>query len=350
MAIFSTYPVKTPPDPTDQVMIADSADGGSQKLVSVVDINSNTTSNTFTVDNDSVLGKIIIDVALGAADKNLTLTNEVLTGNQIATFQNASGTVSYISDIGVDANLSAAAQGSISASHTQNTDTGTTGNSFTIDSDSALGKIIVDVATGVADKSLTLTNEALTGDHIIAFPNATGTVALISNLPYLEEDIIPIEFCADGAVAPDAAEDYVNTNAKCRIRKFSGAADQDVIFQWPVPKYIDPAVKPQFLVEYIVSEAVGPIAQIVAFSLAGYSIGTGDNTTAAFGAAVEATSGSVTQLQHVRGTTAQSGDITVTDLAAGELAFFNLIRLATTTDTYAEKVAVTNIKIFWKRL
>ena len=69
-----------------------------------------------------------------------------------------------------------------SGGHTQNTDTGTTGNTFTIDSDSVLGKIIVDVVTGAANKSLTLTNEALTDNRIITLPDKTGLVALTSDL------------------------------------------------------------------------------------------------------------------------------------------------------------------------
>lgn len=68
--------------------------------------------------------------------------------------------------------------------HTQNTDTGTTGNTFTIDSDSTTGKIIVDVALGAADLSLTLTNEALTSTSKTAtFPNKTGTIAMTSDIP-----------------------------------------------------------------------------------------------------------------------------------------------------------------------
>lgn len=267
MAIFSTYPVKTPPAGADQVMIADSGAGGAQKLVSITDINQSTESNTFTVDNDSTTGKIIIDVALGAADKSLTITNETLDNDRIATF-----------------------------------------------------------------------------------PNKTGTVALTSDLPLLEEDIIPIEFCADGSVPPAAVEDYANTNAKLRVRKFSGTADNDIIFQWPVPYKLDTSVKPQFLVEYIVTDATGPSSEVIAFSLAGYSVGNGDDTNSAFGAAVESKTGSVTQATNARGTTTQSGDITVTNLAAGELAFFQLIRLATSTDTYAKDLAITNIKLFWKRL
>lgn len=71
----------------------------------------------------------------------------------------------------------------VSAGHTQGTDSGTTGNTFTIDSDSTTGKIIIDVALDAADKSLTLTNAALTDNRVITFPDATGTVALTSQLP-----------------------------------------------------------------------------------------------------------------------------------------------------------------------
>jgi hypothetical protein len=71
----------------------------------------------------------------------------------------------------------------VSGGHTQNTDTGTTGNTFTIDSDSTTGKIILDVALGAADVALTLTNAELTEARTITFPDATGTVALTSQLP-----------------------------------------------------------------------------------------------------------------------------------------------------------------------
>ena len=71
----------------------------------------------------------------------------------------------------------------ISVGHTQNTDTGTTGNTFTIDSDSETGKIIIDVVLGAADAALTLTNAEITEARTITFPDATGTVALTSDLP-----------------------------------------------------------------------------------------------------------------------------------------------------------------------
>lgn len=125
-------------------------------------LSTGTTSNTFIVDSDSALGKIIIDVALGAADKSLTLTNTALTDNRVVTFQDADGTVALISDVAES--------------------TGTSANTFTVDSDSVLGKMVLDVTTGAADKSITVTNEALTADQIITLPDASGTVQLLHHV------------------------------------------------------------------------------------------------------------------------------------------------------------------------
>lgn len=91
--------------------------------------------------------------------------------NNIATYNGLTGKV--IKDSGV----------SSTSLHNQNTDTGTTSNTFTVDSDSNTGKIVLDVALGAADKSLTLTNIALTDNRTITFPDNTGTVALTSDIP-----------------------------------------------------------------------------------------------------------------------------------------------------------------------
>ena len=74
------------------------------------------------------------------------------------------------------------ASDAVTKKHTQHTDTGTTGNTFTIDSDSATGKIILDVALGAADKSLTITNTALTDNRVATFQNVTGTIAYSADI------------------------------------------------------------------------------------------------------------------------------------------------------------------------
>ena len=190
-----------------------------------------TTSATFTVDTDSVLGKLILSAQAGAADKTMTVQNDALTDNRTwtlpdttdtvvgkattDTFTNKSidGDVNTVTDLPYTAIKSDARSGSdvtlvtgtkgvignvpqwdvngdliagsssdtnvasaVTLKHTQNTDTGTTGTTFTVDSDAVLGKIIVSVVAGAADVSMTVQNAALTVNRIITLPDATDTI------------------------------------------------------------------------------------------------------------------------------------------------------------------------------
>ena len=54
-------------------------------------------------------------------------------------------------------------------------DVGTTSTTFTVDSDSVLGKIAITAVAGAANKKLTLSNAALTDDRTLTFPDLTGT-------------------------------------------------------------------------------------------------------------------------------------------------------------------------------
>lgn len=58
-----------------------------------------TTNESFTVDTDVLTGKIKIQPTAGAANKTLTVTNEALTDNRTATFQNVTGVVALVADI-----------------------------------------------------------------------------------------------------------------------------------------------------------------------------------------------------------------------------------------------------------
>jgi len=294
-----------------------------------------TTSNTFTIDSDSVLGKFIFDVLTGAADKSVTFTNVAITDDRIITFQDATGTVAFVADIGNNANLSAAAQAAISAAHTKQ---------HAIDSAAD--------HTGFGDSATknvgTAAGTVAAGNH-----NHSGVYEPASANLKLMETVIPIDYCTNGIVAdPGASVEYESGNFSAFTREFSGTANQDVRFQWPVDTLIDTSVKPQFLVEYVAADATAPAeGEIVAFSLAGYSVGNGDDVDGVFGAAVTSskTYGAGAAADD-RDTTDRSGDVTVTDLAAGETVMFQLIRLATTTDTYAGPLKVTNVRVFWKKL
>jgi len=59
--------------------------------------------------------------------------------------------------------------------------TGTTNNTFTIDSDSSTGKIVLDVAEGGTNNTFTITHNVLDADYTVTFQNQTGTVALLND-------------------------------------------------------------------------------------------------------------------------------------------------------------------------
>jgi hypothetical protein len=80
----------------------------------------------------------------------------------------------------IDATYLGNVDDAVTKRHTQNTDTGTTATGFSVDSGSILGKIRLSSTHGAADKTMTLTNTALTDDRTITFQNASGTVAFTS--------------------------------------------------------------------------------------------------------------------------------------------------------------------------
>jgi len=65
----------------------------------------------------------------------------------------------------------------ISAGHTQNTDSGTTSNTFTIDSDGTIGKIILDADNAGGNYSTTIQNTTQAGSIVLTLPAVTGTLA-----------------------------------------------------------------------------------------------------------------------------------------------------------------------------
>lgn len=110
------------------------------------------------------------------AESAITFT-DITTNNASTTkhgympkFPNTGGTT-YLKD---DGTWGAPAGGA----HTQNTDSGTTGADFTVDSDSTTGKVKIAATAGASNFTQTITNSALTADRTATLPDATGTVVL----------------------------------------------------------------------------------------------------------------------------------------------------------------------------
>ena len=101
----------------------------------------------------------------------------------------------------------------------------------------------------------------------------------------------------------------------------------------------------QFRVKYLITNATGPSAQGVAFGLSGVSAGDNDPTNGTKGTVVVVTDTS-TAIQHDTLTTAWSGDVTITNLLAGEEAELALIRdVSDAADDYLQLVGVYAVEI-----
>ena len=119
----------------------------------------------------------------------------------------------------------------ISAGHTQNTDTGTTNDTFTVDSDGTTGKIILDANNVGANYTTTIQNQSQAGNIVLTLPATTGTLALssethtqntdtgtTSTVFELDSDGYKIELTAESAsifgIKVDGGGSYADLKAK----------------------------------------------------------------------------------------------------------------------------------------
>jgi len=155
---------------------------------------------------------------------------------------------------------------------------------------------------------------------------------------------IPVGWMQDGTSAPDALDD-ASTRSPYAYRTFAHDADEDLNFVWIVPADLSGSTI-QFRVYYLVTNATGPSSEGVAFGLSGVSLGDNDATNGAKGTVVVITDPTITAAQHDVLITGWSGDVTVTNIAAGEVAELALIRdVSDAADDYAQVVGVFMIQI-----
>jgi len=128
-----------------------------------------------------------IDVAITADLSTIqTFTNKTLTSPKINEDVVMTGTATELND-------------AVSKKHAQNTDTGTTGTTFTIDSDSTTGKFVLQAAGG-GNFTLTLQTPTIAGAVAITLPALTGTLATLAGTealtnktltsPKVNEDVV----------------------------------------------------------------------------------------------------------------------------------------------------------------
>jgi hypothetical protein len=184
-------------------------------------------------------------------------------------------------------------------------------------------------ATMANDGTLTIANNAVE-------PGMISTMNAYSN--------IPVGWMKDGTSPPDALDDGT-TRSPYAYRTFASDADEDLNFVWFVPSDLSGSVI-QFRVKYLITNVTGPSSEGVAFGLSGVSLGDNDPTNGSKGTVVVVTDPTITADQHDILITGWSGDVTITNLAAGELAEIALIRdVSDAADDYGQVVGVIAVEI-----
>jgi hypothetical protein len=179
--------------------------------------------------------------------------------------------------------------------------------------------------------------------------NVDGTLTYTE----VDYDFVPIEWCEDGAVAPDVAATVTNGNGSITARDFGGAAGatvHDVVCPWEVPEDIVVASGIKFEPRGVITDATGPSAEGISFKMSGYSAGDNDSIGGAFGSEIETNVTGYTSVQYDRLEVPKSAAVTVTNLAAGEVAMLHFERdTADGNDDYAQPVGVTGFYIWYER-
>lgn len=158
---------------------------------------------------------------------------------------------------------------------------------------------------------------------------------------------IPIAWMKDGTSAPAALDD-ASTRSPYVYRNFDSTADEDLEFNWFVPPdFSSTTTTIQYRVYYLITNATGPSAtEGVAFGLSGVSAGDNDASNGTKGTVVVVTDDTLTAVQHDVMITGWSGDVTVTNIAAGEVAEMALIRdVSDAVDDYGQDVGVFMVQI-----
>ena len=180
---------------------------------------------------------------------------------------------------------------------------------------------------------------------------STPTTLAISSIVSVETDFIPIAYMNDGAAPPATAALVTSTNTRM-ARAFDGASNENGRIVWKVPLDMDTTSGLKFQVNGVVGSATAPAnEEIVAFSLAGASVGNSDLISAAAGnPQTSSLTADASYVQYDELNTDFSEAITtITNLAVGETVHFDLIRLAESTDTYEQDFHVYGITLKYKR-
>ncbi len=208
--------------------------------------------------------------------------------------------------------------------------------------------------TGATPKDFDLAKQD-DDDSLWLLTSAAGPTWEMLWSPFLEEVFLPILWGLDGAAPPDANETITDGSGSAEVRKFDDASTEDLVIPWQVPADIVAGSGITFSAVGIITEATPPASgEGVVFKLSGYSIGTGDALDGTFGTEVASSdadlfaSGCTARYDIFR--TTESTAVTVTGLAAGEIAMLHFERdVAEADDDYAQDVGIIGVVVKYSR-
>jgi len=187
---------------------------------------------------------------------------------------------------------------------------------------------------------------AVTAGGAITFSGSSGSLYQQINSNELVTDFIPISYCTDGATAPAALEAITLGSRKYDIRYFASDQTEDVECFWSVPFDLDTTVSVQYQVIAIVNAADPAANEGISFDFAGVSLGTDDGGAATVGSAAESEIADLGDYAQNDLVITPWTTVTITNLAANEMAIFNLARdHDDTVDDWGQDLAVVGFRL-----
>jgi len=183
--------------------------------------------------------------------------------------------------------------------------------------------------------------------------DANGNITYNKAIFIKDVDFIPIGYCKDGGAPPEDIATISSTN-DVEARNFDPGSDEDVFCTWQVPKDFS-GTSITFQMILIVSNATAPAAgEGVSFFMKGNSLGSGDILSTALDGTVDSSVEDLDAIgvdaQYDIAYTPYSAAVTISNLAAGELAILNVYRdISDPDDDYAQDIGAIGFNIKYQK-
>lgn len=203
---------------------------------------------------------------------------------------------------------------------------------------------LIEINAGDRDWPFHLTQSLRKIDSYLAdlVPNPKET----TEIPIADSRVV------DGSAPPMSGEVYDASGFRCYLRRFSGTADNNVMINWGVPKWMGPSAQLRYRVHSLVTESTGPADQGVVFIMSAKAINHGYSIAeSGFSGEYVSKRTGLTYDQNTKIMTDWSDYFSVNNITSGEAAMFNLVRKHDhVDDTYPQNIGVIEVDVEWTKV